>query len=151
MIQQPIVQYVSNTRGGVSGAYGGPTYQRPGAIYTAGSGIGMPPGSGAYKYSSTDTYIYPYIYIFRLDRLLTRSINHLLVVVPTLSISVRHELSSSILTYISILVRHELSSYLLTHIYRYIVPSRKSHVTGSPGSPPSSVCFELVAIVKLTS
>ena len=47
MIQQPIVQYVSNTRGGVSGAYGGPTYQRPGAIYTAGSGIGMPPGSGA--------------------------------------------------------------------------------------------------------
>ena len=108
-------------------------------------------GSETYKYSSTDTYIYPYIYIFRLDRLLTRSINHLLVVVPTLSISVRHELSSSILTYISILVRHELSSYLLTHIYRYIVPSRKSHVTGSPGSPPSSVCFELVAIVKLTS
>jgi hypothetical protein len=50
LIQQPVVQYVSNTRGGVGGhneAYGGPIYQRPGTVMTAGGTMGMPPGSGA--------------------------------------------------------------------------------------------------------
>ena len=49
LIQQPVVQYVSNTRGGVAGhneAYGGAVYQRPGGVYTGGVGMGLPAGSG---------------------------------------------------------------------------------------------------------